>query len=125
MKRRVQKVQVSTPQLIDPAVYSSWIKLLCVKRGSYAFTITCTTRASQLRHHIICERTEGRRVTLEEVDIERTLSRRGRMVIGGRPVPCASSIVILYPKLLNGVLSVTRRNSKAEQPWKAKHLITL
>ena len=125
MKRRVLKVQVSTPPLIDLAIYPSWIKLLCTKRGCYAFTITCTTRASQLRHHIICERTEGRRVTLEQVGIQRTLSRRGRMVIEGRPVLCASSIVKLYPKLVNGVLTVPRRNNKAEQPWKAKHLITL
>lgn len=47
------------------------------------------------------------------------------MVIEGRPVLCASSIVKLSPKLVNGVLTVPRRNNKAEQPWKAKHLITL
>ena len=112
-KKKVFRVREESRQpLVDPATYSSWLRLRCVIAWIFRFRYNLQNRGQRKSGALSVE--EKDRFTDEITSLSK-----------GNPVSRTRRIASLDPQLFEGVLRVGGRIDKAELPWETKRPIIL
>ena len=121
LKKKVPEVeQASVQPLVNPAAYSSWIKLLRMSIWILRFCHNLRNKEQRSSGDLsVKELKEAEVYWIKWAQTDR-LTVEVESLSKGRPVPRASRIASLDPQLVNEVLRVGGRIYQAELSWGSK-----
>ncbi|XP_048586794.1 uncharacterized protein LOC116618440 [Nematostella vectensis] len=126
MRKKVLRVQQEADAtLIDPAAFSSWLKLRRVTAWILRFLYNLRNRDKPKSGVLSIEELKTEELYWIKWTQRDRFAREIESLEKGQPVPRASRIANLDPQLVDGVLRVGGRIDRADIPWETKHPIIL
>ncbi|XP_032228574.2 uncharacterized protein LOC116612041 [Nematostella vectensis] len=126
MRKKVLRVQQEADApLIDPATFSSWLKLRRVTAWILRFLYNLRNRDKPRSGALSIEESKTEELCWIKWAQRDRFARKIESLEKGQPVPRASRIANLDPQLVDGVLRVGGRIDRADIPWETKHPILL
>ena len=126
LKKSVLKTKVAPLKpVIDPAAYSSWIKLTQITTWIFHMCHNLCNKGKQVSGPLTVDELDNANLYWIRWGQSDRFQVEIEALTKGRLVPRDSRIAGLDPQLVDGVLRVGGRIEKAEIPWESKHPVIL
>ena len=125
MKKKVLRVEVPIPKVLDPAAYSSWLRLVRVTAWILQFCHNLRKIDRQSTEVLSVEELKQAELYWVKFAQQDRFGAEIESLSKNRPIARGSSIASPHPQLTDEVLRVGGHIDKAVLPWETKHPIVL